>query len=310
MGIINRAIIVVAFLVALLYASVLSVQAAEPVHVDGNPTCELLAPQFDFEFLFEYKLDPVVDAEVPLAFSDISGALTVDETDLQTFDFAFSGNFAPVAVFAKAGNQGNLYLYNPEQQTSDVDLHGPYAPNGETFFDLGHITFCIVATQAQNESLTEVDQTPPTGTVPSNPDGLPSETEAPQSEEDASAPSDEPQSTDQAPSDPEELQPTDETSTEGEAQQTADDTPSDTDEPQSGEDASAPSDEPQSTDQAPSDPEESQPADETSTEGDAQQTSDDTPSDSDMPQSGEDASSDLGPSQEVILPIFLPVIHG
>ncbi len=292
MGTLNRTFAVVGILVALLSVTVLSVQAAEPVHVDGNPTCAALAPQFNFDFLFEYKLDPVQDREVSLAFADANGKLAVDETDQQTFDFTFSGNLAAVAIFAKASNQGNLYLYGPDGQIDDSGLHGPVAPNGETFFDLSHITFCIVATQAQDEPSPEATQPPPADAVPSDPDGSPSGPESPQSTEDAPqsgeeppAATDEPQTTDQAPADSEEPQPADEPSTEGDAPPSTDDTPSEPVVPPPAGDV------PSDPDESPSEPEAPQ-------------------SDADAPQSEEETPAAPGTSQEAAGAIFLPLIHG
>lgn len=138
----------------------------QPSQVDGNPTCSQL---LGADLLFEYKLEPVKDAVVPLSFGDQNGTLTVDERTTaagQVFDFTLTGDFVMAGVFVKGGTNGNLFDYRglSPDVTADTGLHTPV--NKGTYYGLSHLSFCFgEPTPPPPTPVLDVEKTPDGGTV-------------------------------------------------------------------------------------------------------------------------------------------------
>ena len=128
----------------------------QPVGVHGNPTCSDVTDTDDF--LFEFKLEPVVSGTFPLSFDGLSGSVTTDvynTPDGQAFDFSFTGDFVAATVVVKGGPNANLYDYiaasfAPGAQ-ADTFLHAPVNPSNDRFFGLSHISFCVAEAGAELE---------------------------------------------------------------------------------------------------------------------------------------------------------------
>jgi hypothetical protein len=107
----------------------------DPIFNDKNASCGELG-DYDHEF----KIEPVESGDYSDPDSDFEVTITVHETaDGQTFDF--SANLGVDAVFAKGGDQGNLYVYDPAE-TEDTGLHAPDNESGK-YANLSHISFCF-----------------------------------------------------------------------------------------------------------------------------------------------------------------------
>jgi hypothetical protein len=78
------------------------------------------------------------------------GTITVSNFNGKFFDFSSTVNMA--SVFVKAGNGGNLFVYNPTVN-ADTGLHGPVAPNGQVR-DISHVSFCWVPDETRNSEQT------------------------------------------------------------------------------------------------------------------------------------------------------------
>jgi hypothetical protein len=104
----------------------------QPVEYLDNPTCS------DFGNWYELKVEPVTDGE----YSDGYLTVSIDEYNTaagQVFDW--TSNVGVDAVFVKGGNNGNFYLYDPED-TGDTMLHASINPSNDTYYGLSHISFC------------------------------------------------------------------------------------------------------------------------------------------------------------------------
>jgi uncharacterized repeat protein (TIGR01451 family) len=111
----------------------------QPILVLGNPTCAQLVPGS-----IEFKVEPVRDGTFQISSGDLSGTLTVSVNEgMQTFGFAFNGDFVALGVIVKGGNNANFYDYRPDGNAADTGLHAPVNPNNGNFYGLSHITFCI-----------------------------------------------------------------------------------------------------------------------------------------------------------------------
>lgn len=107
-----------------------------PTLIEGNASCGQLDVAYDHEF----KIEPVASGDYDDPNSDFEVTITVHDTaDGQTFDF--SANLGVDAVFAKGGDAGNLYVYDPAE-TEDTGLHAPENASGD-FANLSHISFCF-----------------------------------------------------------------------------------------------------------------------------------------------------------------------
>lgn len=111
-----------------------SVDAAHvnPILVDGNPSCAVVAPGTT-----EFKVEP------PSGGVHSDGTITVTLTfsstpDGQTFDF--QSNLPLNAVIVKGGSNANVYVYSPPE-TLDTGLHAPLNPSGG-YANVSHISFC------------------------------------------------------------------------------------------------------------------------------------------------------------------------
>ena len=115
-----------------------------PVFVGGNPTCvELLAPD---TALAEKKFDPPNSGSATVTAGLLSATMTWTKTSTalgQVASFTVTGDLVVSAVYVKASDGGNLYDYRPGGSTGDTNLHGPVAPNGRTYHDISHISFCF-----------------------------------------------------------------------------------------------------------------------------------------------------------------------
>jgi hypothetical protein len=122
----------------------------EPTLIEGNASCGELG-DYDHEF----KIEPVESGDFADPDSDFEVTITVHDTaDGQTFDF--SANLGVDAVFAKGGDQGNLYVYDPAE-TADDGLHAPDNESGK-FANLSHISFCFNETPEESASPSEAEQ--------------------------------------------------------------------------------------------------------------------------------------------------------
>jgi hypothetical protein len=142
----------------------------QPIGYLGNLACEDILPPEDF--LFQHKLDPVSYGSFELSYGGLSGTLTVlDGSDElgQAFDFSFSGDFISAAISVKGGPNSNFYDYRPlGGAAADTYLHAPINPTTEKFYDLSHISFCIIEEPAE-----------PTPTPTNTPTDTPTATDTP-----------------------------------------------------------------------------------------------------------------------------------
>jgi len=130
------------FLVALgvfLLAHPLQGASVIPGVLAGNPNCNDVCPGCCYS---EYKVDPPQEG----TFSDsvltvtISNATYKENQEMMSFDW--SANMGINAVIVKAGNQANVYEYDPAV-TSDTYL----VPPGKQA--ISHITFCYTPPQLE-----------------------------------------------------------------------------------------------------------------------------------------------------------------
>lgn len=128
----------------------------QPTGVHGNPTCSDVTDAGDF--LFEFKLEPVVSGTFPLSFDGLTGSVTTDvynTPDGQAFDFEFTGDFVAATVVVKGGPNANLYDYIAASfapgASADTFLHAPVNPSNNRFFGLSHISFCVAEAGAELE---------------------------------------------------------------------------------------------------------------------------------------------------------------
>jgi hypothetical protein len=144
----------------------------QPIGVPGNNDCENLIPAEDF--LFQFKIEePGLFGSFPLYHDGMSGTLDVvgGSNELgQAFDFSFSGDFITAAIGVKGGPDTNYYDYRPlGGAAADTYLHSPVNPQSELFYDISHISFCIVAapeppTPTPTQTPTNTPTTTPTNT--------------------------------------------------------------------------------------------------------------------------------------------------
>ena len=141
----------------------------EPTEIDGNHSCGQLNVAYDHEF----KVEPVTGGTKDDPNSAFSVTLTLHDTaDGQTFDF--DANLAVDAVFAKGGNEGNLYVYDPAE-TSDTGLHAPANSSG-SYAGLSHISFCFNDVPEPSEEPSEEPSQEPSQEPSEEPSEAPSQT--------------------------------------------------------------------------------------------------------------------------------------
>ncbi|HEX6580166.1 MAG TPA: hypothetical protein VF195_04775 [Actinomycetota bacterium] len=115
----------------------------QPIFVKGNPDC--LDVMTSAQFLFERKQDPPQDATITLTFGALSGTLEVAVNEgAQTFRFTLTGDFVAAGVIVKGGSNANFYDYRPDGNAADTGLHAPVNPSNGKFYDLSHISFCLM----------------------------------------------------------------------------------------------------------------------------------------------------------------------
>jgi hypothetical protein len=151
---------------ALLLVSVTAALAAPPVNSDsaGAPTTLLKVQPVYFENnrscqsfsaeLIEFKADVPgrfnsnPDPEFKNGTFEVEGGtITITNFDGRYFDWATTG-FDIDSIFVKAGNGGNLFLYDtvgPDYAggpaTADTGLHGPVDSRGKVR-EVSHVSFC------------------------------------------------------------------------------------------------------------------------------------------------------------------------
>lgn len=159
--------------VGLLVSLLMIAGTATATHVSatfvaGNKSCGQLDTVYDHEF----KIEPVTAGVHDDPASDFSVTLTLHDTSAgQTFDF--DANLPVDAVFAKGGDSGNLYVYDPAE-TEDTGLHAPENPSG-VYAGLSHISFCFNELPGSPPPPTP-PTTPPEETPPTPPGGTTSPT--------------------------------------------------------------------------------------------------------------------------------------
>jgi LPXTG-motif cell wall-anchored protein len=129
--------------------------------VDDNPTCGDLAPEG--ATWTEVKVEPVEDG----TFGDGMLEVTIEITETDDGDpvvFNWTSNIGVDAVFVKGGDNGLLYVYDPES-TGDTGLHAPVNPNNDKFFGLSHVSFCYDEDQATTTTSTTTSSTTSTSTT-------------------------------------------------------------------------------------------------------------------------------------------------
>ena len=108
----------------------------QPRIVSGNPSCRTL---LGTSKAVELKVQPVVSGTY--SGGGLSVTITVRNTLLgQVFDWTSSPQID--AVFAKGGDNGNLYSYAPPA-SSDTGLHAPLNTNSAKWYGLSHVSFCL-----------------------------------------------------------------------------------------------------------------------------------------------------------------------
>ena len=123
----------------------------QPTVALGNQTCS------DLGFSdFELKIQPVENG----TFTDPNtGFEVIIQRNGKVFDW--SSNQGVDAVFVKGGEDGNLYIYSPED-TADTSLHAPLNSNNNKFFGLSHLSFCY----DQDDPIARVTKACQVGTDP------------------------------------------------------------------------------------------------------------------------------------------------
>ena len=164
-------------LIGLVFANnIAQASHVPPVLVQGNPTCEQLAPG-----TIELRVEPVADG----TYGDGTLSVTIDVRDTaQGPVFDFTANIGVEAVFVKGGPNGNLYAYTPEI-TADTDLHAPVNPANNQYFGLSHLLFCYdvepptntpTATNTPTDTATFTSTNTPTNTSTDTPTNTPTDT--------------------------------------------------------------------------------------------------------------------------------------
>jgi hypothetical protein len=143
---------------AVILLVALGALAADPVLVEGNPTC----PQGTTTF----KIDGPDFGNGQK--SDGTLTVTISNFDGQNASFDWSSNIGVDQVIVKGGPVANVYTYNPESK-GDAGLHTPNNPNNDQNYGLSHVSFCY-----------DVEQTPtPTPSESTSPSPTPTETVTP-----------------------------------------------------------------------------------------------------------------------------------
>jgi hypothetical protein len=128
-----------------------SFASVPPTPIQGNQSCSQLVPGTT-----ELKLEGSQLADG--TYSDGTLSVTIDLSDDGT-TVSWTSNIGVDAVFVKAGNSGNLYVYNPES-TGDTNLVSPTGPQGQ-LLAISHLSFCYDVEPTNTPTNTPV---PPTNT--------------------------------------------------------------------------------------------------------------------------------------------------
>lgn len=113
----------------------------QPVVIGGNPMCSELPGGSGWTELR-------VNAPGNGMSTHTDGFLVVDlliTNSPQGPLMDWSSNIGVDAVYMKGGEDGNFYLYDPED-TADTDLHTPINPSNGEYFGISHVNFCYDVT--------------------------------------------------------------------------------------------------------------------------------------------------------------------
>jgi hypothetical protein len=152
-------------MLSLIFGQVIGASVT-PTLIQGNQTCSNLVAGTT-----ELKVEP------PGAGVYTDGTLTVTITNYTGTSFDFTSNIGIDAVFVKAGNQGNLFIYNPET-FGDTNLYSPTGPQGQ-LLAISHISFCYDVEPPTNTPTDTPTNTPtdtPTNTPTDTPTNTPTDT--------------------------------------------------------------------------------------------------------------------------------------
>ncbi len=118
--------------------------------VSGNPTCPSDATGGGF------KVEPVAngmyDIDGNLTTDASKGVIVISNFDGKKLDWAFTAygraTYEIAYVIVKGGPNANLYAYWDLLDNSDVGLHTPLNPNGNTqggtkVYGFSHVDFCF-----------------------------------------------------------------------------------------------------------------------------------------------------------------------
>ena len=140
--------------------------------IDGNPTCQDIAP--DGETWTEFKLDPdPTDGEYLAG----GGTLTVEHLDDTTI--AWTSTVPVVAFMMKGGPNADVQVYDPAVLAGSGST--PNNPNNDTNYGISHVTWCFPTEDPPEETTTttvpETTTTVPetTTTVPETVTTLPAQ---------------------------------------------------------------------------------------------------------------------------------------
>jgi hypothetical protein len=124
----------------------------QPVYFVGNLVCGNFSAEWIHAKYNVGETDPEKESFGNGDFEVEGGMITITNFDGKYFDF--DATMPISAVFVKAGNGGNFFLYDgpvtymgtnypagPGAKTYDTDLHGPVAPNGKVR-EISHVSFC------------------------------------------------------------------------------------------------------------------------------------------------------------------------
>src|SRR3990172_1493366 len=158
-------------LAATLAAGTAGATHVVPTPVAGNPTCSDL--QGSGQTWIEIKADPPGNG----VFSDANVSVTVSNFTPNSFDWSMTSSVTVGldAVFVKAGNAGNLYVYDPGPGEATADT-GLVTPDVQA---ISHILFCYdvdPATPTPTPTATDTPTPTPTDTPTPTPTDTPTPT--------------------------------------------------------------------------------------------------------------------------------------
>lgn len=135
--------VIVAAVVSLLAALVpmfmqpATAASVTPTFVTGNASCGQLG------FLHEVKFNGVpANGPHNITVDGVNGVITISNST--NFSFSFTSTIGVSAVFVKAANGGNLFVYDPPAPTfGDTNLFSPPTNPGGPQAQISHVSFCF-----------------------------------------------------------------------------------------------------------------------------------------------------------------------